>query len=258
MKIGLLGYGKMGKEIEAVAAQRSHSVNAIADPAYRKAGMDSNPEIMKERFKSCDVLIDFSTASAIVEHVKFASTIKRPIVIGTTGWQKDSDEVKRIVTDSGIVAVAGSNFSLGVNLFIQAVERAAKLFGQFDIFDCAVVESHHSQKADAPSGTALSIGNTILENFPAKKKIRKGLPDGRMAKDELQINSLRVGSDFGTHSVIFDSENDRVELTHTSRSRRGLALGAILAAEWVVVKAGAAGSGHPRGLYEFSKILSEL
>ncbi len=249
MNIGLLGYGKMGKEIEAVAKQRSHSIAAIAD-------IDSNLSDIKKQFEHCDVLIDFSVAPAIVEHVKFAAALKKPIVIGTTGWQKDSDEVKRIVDESGIASVVASNFSLGVNLFISTVEKAAKLFGQFEGFDCAVLELHHNQKADAPSGTAIAIGNSILENFPAKKKIIPGLPEGRIAKEELQVNSIRVGSEFGTHSVFFDSENDRIELTHTSRGRRGFALGAVIAAEWTIRKDP---SGNNRkGSYLFKDILNEL
>jgi 4-hydroxy-tetrahydrodipicolinate reductase len=242
MKIGLLGYGKMGKEIEAVAKERSHSVAAVAD-------VGSILSKMKKDFEQCDVIADFSVARAVVEHVKFAGEVNKPIVIGTTGWQKDLDEAKRIVNECGIAAVVGSNFSLGVNLFISTVEKAARLYGQFEGFDCAVLELHHNQKADAPSGTAIMIGNSILENFPAKKRIRLGLPDGRIAKEELQINSVRVGSEFGTHSVFFDSENDRIELTHVSRGRKGLAIGAVLAAEWAVGK---------KGFHQFREILSEL
>ncbi len=242
MNIGLLGYGKIGKEIEAVAKQRSHSITAIAD-------IDQRLSDMVDAFARCDVLVEFSVAAAVLEHVRFAATVKKPIIIGTTGWQKDTDDVKKIVNESGIASVVASNFSLGVNLFISTVEEAAKLFGQFDGFDCAVFESHHNQKADAPSGTAITIGNSILENFPSKKRLRKGLPEGKIEKDELQINSLRVGSEFGTHSVIFDSDNDRIELTHTSRGRRGFALGAVIAAEWSIGK---------RGFYTFRDILSQL
>jgi len=242
MNIGLLGYGKMGKEIETVAKQRSHSITAVAD-------IDSNLSALKKDFERSDILIDFSIASAVLEHAKFGVTVNKPIVIGTTGWQKDLDEVKKIVIDGGIAAVVGANFSLGVNLFISTVERAAKLFGQFEDFDCAVFESHHNQKADAPSGTALTIGNAILENFPAKKRIRTGLPEGRIAREELQVNSIRIGNDFGTHSVFFDSETDRIEITHISRGRRGLAVGAVLAAEWVRGK---------KGFYQFREILNNL
>ncbi len=177
MNIGLLGYGKMGKEIESVAKQRSHSVAAIAD-------IDSNLSDVRKQFENCDVLIDFSVASAIVEHVKFAAALKKPIVIGTTGWQKNQDEVKKIVSEGGISSVVASNFSLGVNLFISTVEKAAKLFGQFEGFDCAVLESHHNQKADAPSGTAITIGNAILKNVPAKKRIVTGIPEERITKED--------------------------------------------------------------------------
>jgi len=241
MNIGLLGYGKMGKEIEATAKQRSHSVVAIAD-------IDSKLEKHKEEFAKCDVLIDFSVATAVLEHVDFAVSICKPIVIGTTGWQKETEKVRETIEVSGIAAVVASNFSLGMNLFLFTVEKAAKLFGQYD-FDCAVLEAHHNQKADAPSGTAITIGNAILQNFPSKKKILTGIPDGRIAKEDLQINSIRIGSEFGTHTVLLDSENDHIELTHTSKGRRGLALGAVIAAEWVAGK---------KGFYQFRDILLEL
>ncbi len=242
MNIGLFGYGKMGKEIEAVARQRSHNVAAIADVGTKMEDVGSS-------FEKCDAIIDFSIASAVQEHTRFAASIGRPIVVGTTGWQKELDSVKKIVNDSGIAAVVASNFSLGVNLFISTVERAAKLFGQFDAFDCAVLEQHHNQKADAPSGTALTIGDAILRNFPRKTELKTGMPDGRIGGEQLQVNSIRVGSEFGTHSVYFDSENDRVELTHVSRGRRGFALGAVMAAEWAVGK---------KGFYLFKDILSQL
>lgn len=242
MNFGLLGYGKMGKEIEVVAKQRSHIVSATAD-------IDTNLSDVRPLFEQCDALIDFSVAAAVPDHVKFAAEMQKPIVIGTTGWQDHLDKVRRTVDEAGVTAVVAANFSLGVNLFISVVERAARLFGQFDGFDCAVLEQHHNQKADAPSGTAIAIGNAILENFPGKKRHRVGLPDGRIPKDELQINSIRVGSEFGTHTVLFDSDNDRIELTHVSRGRRGFALGAVLAAEWAVGK---------KGFFLFKDILSEL
>lgn len=242
MNIGLFGYGKMGREIEAVAKQRSHIVSAVAD-------IDTNVDDVKDLFEQCDAVIDFSVAAAVPDHVRFAGGLHKPIIIGTTGWQNKSDEVKKIVDGAGIAAVAASNFSLGVNLFISTVEAAAKLFGQFDSFDCAVLEQHHNQKTDAPSGTALTIANAILANFPGKSLLRIGLPAGKITKEELQVNSVRIGSEFGTHCVFFDSENDRVELTHISRGRRGFALGAVFAAEWAVGK---------KGFYQFRDILSEL
>ena len=112
-----------------------------------------------------------------------------------------------------------------------------------------MLEQHHNQKADAPSGTAITIGNAILDNFPTKTRLRTGLPEGKINKEELQVNSIRVGSEFGTHTVFFDSENDRVELTHVSRGRRGFALGAVVAAEWAVGR---------KGFFPFKDVLSGL
>ncbi len=242
MNIGLLGYGKMGKEIESVAKQRGHSVQAVAE-------VESSLDKMRDQFGRCDVLIDFSVPAAVVEHTEFAVSLGKPIVIGTTGWQKDAENVRKAVEKSGIAAVTASNFSLGVNLFISSVELAAKQFGQFEGFDCAVMEVHHNQKSDAPSGTAITLGNAILANFPSKKRLRAGVPDGRIHSEELQVNSLRVGSEFGTHRVYFDSPNDHIELTHVSRGRQGFATGAVMAAEWAVGK---------KGFYYFKDIISQL
>ena len=242
MNVGLLGYGKMGKEVESVARQRGHLIPAVAD-------VDFSRDRIRAEFDKCDVLIDFSVPAAVIEHTEFAAALGKPIIIGTTGWQKDAGSVRKIIDGSKTAAVTASNFSLGVNLFISAVENAARQFGRFQGFDCAVVELHHNQKSDAPSGTALTIGNTIMENFPSKKRLLTGLPDGRIQSDELHINSIRVGSEFGTHTVFFDSENDHIELTHVSRGRRGFALGAVMAAEWSVGK---------KGFYSFKDIISQL
>lgn len=242
MNIGLLGYGKMGKEVEHVAKRRGHSVPATAD-------IESSLDEVRRQFDGCDVLIDFSVPTAVVEHAKFAGSLGKPIVIGTTGWQKDAGIVESTVRNAGIAAVTASNFSLGVNLFISSVENAARQFGQFEGFDCAVIEVHHNQKADAPSGTAISLGNAVLANFPSKRRIRVGLPEGRIQNEELQINSVRLGSEFGTHTVYFDSPNDHIELTHVSRGRKSFATGAVMAAEWVVGK---------KGFYSFKDIIPQL
>ncbi len=242
MNIGLFGYGKMGREIESVAKSRSHSVVAIAD-------IDSELDSKRAEFSEADVVIDFSVPAAVIEHINFSAGLKRPIVIGTTGWQNEVEKAKLIVAESGIAAVVASNFSLGVNLFISTVEKASGLFGRHEGFDCAVLESHHNQKVDAPSGTAMTIGRTILENFPSKKRIYTGIPIGKIPPEDLQIDSVRVGKEVGTHSVIFDSEFDHVELTHTSRGRRGFAFGAVMTAEWVIGK---------KGFYEFRDILDDL
>ncbi len=242
MKFGLLGYGKMGKEVETAAELRGHSIHAVAD-------IDSSLDRLMPQFKECDVLIDFSVPAAVLEHVRFATSLGKSIVIGATGWQKEADSVRNVINNSDIAAVTASNFSLGVNLFISVVENAARQFGQFRNFDCAVMEMHHNQKSDAPSGTALTIGSAILENFPSKKTLRLGLPEGRINNEELHVNSVRVGSEFGTHTVFFDSENDHIELKHVSKGRKGFAVGAVLAAEWCAGK---------KGFYFFKDIISQL
>ena len=196
MNIGLLGYGKMGKEIEAVAKQRSHAVAAVAD-------IDSDISGMRKQFEICDVLIDFSAASAVVDHVKYAGTLNKPIVIGTTGWQKDLDEVRKIVNDCGIAAVVASNFSLGVNLFISTVEKAAKLFGQFEAFDCAVLDCTITKKSTRRAAQQSRSATLSSKISLRRKNFDRVFRIAAIAKDELQINSIRVGSEYVTHSVFF-------------------------------------------------------
>jgi 4-hydroxy-tetrahydrodipicolinate reductase len=242
LTLGILGYGKMGHEVEQAAHRLGHRVVCT---------VDSNSELpaRKDILGQSDVLIDFSISSAVISHIELACELEKPIVIGTTGWYSEIERAKDLVEGSGIAAVYGSNFSIGMNLFIKSLEDASAYFGHFPEYDCAVIEIHHNQKADAPSGTAMAIGESIIKNFPIKKRILNGIPKEKILPEELQINSIRVGSEFGTHTVIFDSENEKIEFTHTSRGRKAFASGAILAAEWAVGK---------MGFYQFKDVLQQI
>ncbi|MBN2454264.1 4-hydroxy-tetrahydrodipicolinate reductase [Candidatus Woesearchaeota archaeon] len=235
MKIAIIGYGRMGKEIEQAAKSMGIEVASIIDP---KAAGAACKEITADCLKDVDVAIDFTTPSAVVGNIKKVAAAKKNMVIATTGWHDKVDEVEKIVLDSGIGLIYSSNFSLGVNLFLQVVEEAAKKFGKFDIYDAFGYELHHNQKLDSPSGTAKSISKIMVEHIPHKKKVVEEKLDRKIEPEELHFASVRVGWIPGTHVVGFDSEADTIELKHTARGRKGFAQGALLAAQWIRGKKG--------------------
>jgi 4-hydroxy-tetrahydrodipicolinate reductase len=196
VKIALHGYGKMGKTVERVAREAGH---AIVDPA------------------NADVLIDFSHANALDHALMIASEHKLDLVIGTTGWNDRVDEVRTRVEAAGIGCVYASNFSPGANVTFALARRAGELFARFPQYAAGMEERHHSQKKDAPSGTALRIASEVKT--------------GSDGKFEPSIVSSRVGAEFGLHTLFFDSSDDLVEISHRARGRDGFAHGAVLAAE---------------------------
>lgn len=235
MNIAILGYGKMGHEIEKAAKSRGISVTATIDPNNSEA---SCQEISAESLKGADVVIDFTHPGALVENVKKVAVLKKNMLVGTTGWYDQLDEVREIVKDSGIGFIYSSNFSVGVSMFFRMVEEAAKLVDKVPAYDAFGYELHHSQKADSPSGTAKTLAETLAANIKRKSKINYDRVNRKISPDELHFASIRAGSIPGTHVVGFDSEADTIELKHTARSRAGFALGAVLAAEWLHGKKG--------------------
>jgi 4-hydroxy-tetrahydrodipicolinate reductase len=229
MKIALLGYGKMGRLVEDVA--RHHNIETIAH--YTRAHPLRADEETRRALTEVTALIDFSVPEAVLKNIRAAAELPVNLVIGTTGWHHQLDEARQIVEKSGIGLVYGSNFSLGVNLFYQIVERAAQLLSAFDSYDPFIEESHHKFKKDAPSGTALT-----LQKLLAKEYDERPVP----------VTSVRAGYIPGTHEVSFDSAVDTIRLEHTARSREGFAEGALLAAKWIAGR---------KGFYEFREVLEE-
>jgi len=207
MKIALHGYGKMGQTIERVAREGGHEVVAIFD-------LDRD-----EPLRGAEVLIDFSHATALEHALDIACTNRIDMVIGTTGWNEHLDDVRRRVDGSGIGVVYASNFSPGANVTFALARRAGELFARFPQYAAGMEERHHAQKKDAPSGTALKIAKEV-----------KGGSGGQL---EPPIVASRVGSEFGVHTLFFDSPDDIVEITHRARGRDGFARGAVLAAELI-------------------------
>ncbi len=237
MKIALIGYGKMGRLIERLAAERGHEKVVVVNESH--AGLDE--EALAETLKIADVAIDFSAAEAVRRNVKACILAGIPIVEGTTGWNDQREEIEKLVADGGGAMVFGANFSIGVNLFYKIAEFAAELFAKFPEYEVFIEEQHHSQKKDSPSGTALKI-EEVLSAAISKM-------DERNTKARIPIAATRAGHIPGTHRVGFDGVGDQIMLEHTARSRECFAIGAIMAAEWIIAK---------KGFYEFTEALDNI
>ena len=222
MKIALVGYGKMGKIIDEISLSRGHEV---------VARLKETPN--RESLKDADVVIEFSNPEAAFENIKVCLENKIPVICGTTGWLDKKTEIERIAVEQNSAFLYGSNFSLGVNLFFAINEKLAKLMNNVDEYQCQLEEIHHIHKKDAPSGTAISIAEGIIEN----SKYEAWKLDETKDK-ELGIFAIREDEVPGTHSVFYRSEVDEIEIKHTAFNRNGFALGAVIAAEWIVGKQG--------------------
>ncbi len=222
MKIALVGYGKMGKIIDEISQSRGHEV---------VARLKETPT--KESLNDADVVIEFSNPEAAFENIKVCLENKIPVICGTTGWLDKKPEIERIAVEQNSAFLYGSNFSLGVNLFFAINEKLAKLMNNVDEYQCQLEEIHHIHKKDAPSGTAISIAEGIIEN----SKYEAWKLDETKDK-ELGIFAIREDEVPGTHSVFYRSEVDEIEIKHTAFNRNGFALGAVIAAEWIVGKQG--------------------
>ncbi len=235
MKIALIGYGKMGKLLERFAQERGHEICIIIDA-------DNASDIRSERFKEADVAIEFSVPHAALEHIYDAFEADVPIVVGTTGWYDELAAVEQKCRVGNNTLLYASNFSVGVNVFFYVNKVLARLMNSYPQYDVQVEEIHHTQKLDAPSGTAITIAEGILDGLERKNTWVNeviGQQDDVITKpNELLIESHRIEEVPGTHTVIYSSEVDELELKHTAHSRAGFALGAILAAEWLHGKKG--------------------
>ncbi len=234
MNIALIGYGRMGKEVELVAKEKGLKVVGIFTEENNTGGLG----IADDLLKNVDVCIDFSTPKAVIDNIEAVAECGKSIVVGTTGWYDKLDHVKKLVKERKIGFLYASNFSLGVNIFSQIVMDAGRLFEKHSEYDVAISEMHHRGKADSPSGTALSLGSIVLQSLKRKTAILHEAPHGQIKTEQLHVTSTRVGSVTGTHAVVFDSECDSIELVHRAKNRRGFALGAVVAAEWLKGKKG--------------------
>ena len=246
MKISLIGYGKMGKEIERIAKLRGIQVVSIIDSSDVSA---KSKKITKASLNNADVAIDFTTPDVAIDNLKLVSALGKNMVMGTSSWYDRVEEAKAIVKKNNTGFIYGPNFSIGVNLFMKIAEESTKLFEKAKDYDVFVYEAHHNQKVDAPSGTAKNISDIVLKNMKRKKKAVYDRVDRRILPSELHVASIRAGNIPGTHVLSFDSEADTIEIKHTARNRSGFAIGALQAAEWIRNK---------KGFYTFDDLMKDF
>jgi len=234
MNLALIGHGKMGKEVERVAHERGFKIVKIFE-------VDENADggaLTKDALKSVDVCIDFSSPETVLSNIEAVADCGKNIVVGTTGWYDRLDYVRKLVREKKIGFLYASNFSLGVNIFNQIVMDAAHLLEKYPQYDVAISEMHHKGKVDSPSGTALTLGSTVLQAIKRKSELATETQHGPIKPNQVHVTSTRMGTITGKHTVLFDSEADTIELVHTAKNRSGMAVGAIVAAEWLKGKKG--------------------
>lgn len=235
MKIVLFGYGKMGKIIEEIALKRGHSIHLIVDE-------NNQSRINNADLEQADVAIDFSTPEAVLTNINMCFEADLPLVIGTTGWYDHLSDVRTTCTSRNKTLLYGSNFSIGVNIMFHVNKMLAKAMANYSQYDVQIEEIHHTQKLDSPSGTAISLANGILDQVSDKNSwVNYTVGYGQdivPKKDELLIESLRIEDVPGTHTVLYSSDIDQIELKHVAHNRSGFAFGAVIAAEWLHRKHG--------------------
>ncbi|MGA2667288.1 MAG: 4-hydroxy-tetrahydrodipicolinate reductase [Ignavibacteria bacterium] len=243
IKTAIVGYGKMGKEIESILDRNVFTLTGTYDIDNKiRDNMKEKPE----------VAIEFSTPSSMFENIEFLASKNINIVCGTTGWYDKIESVKKLVEKNNIGFIYASNFSLGVNIFYSIVKYAAGIFNKFEGYDLAVEDIHHRQKLDRPSGTALKLAEILMQMIKRKEKIGRGSQTDTGLQREgklLDVTSTRVGGVVGIHKVMFDSPSDSILLEHSAKSRRGFAEGALLAAKFIYNK---------KGFYKFEEIFNNL
>ena len=228
MKIALIGYGKMGKAIEAIAVEKGHEI------VLKIASQNTN-ELNTPNLQRADVAIEFTNPHSAVNNIKQCLDAGVPVVSGSTGWLQHWEEVKQYCDEKRGALLYASNFSIGVNLFFELNTYLAKLMAAYPEYDIMLQEIHHTQKKDAPSGTAITLAEQILQQISSKKRWVNEDSDN---KEDLSIISKRIDPAPGTHTIKYTSAIDDIEITHTAHNRQGFASGAVLAAEFLQGKKG--------------------
>jgi len=244
MRALLVGYGKMGRLIAHLAPHYNIAISGVVSPRMsletailpeRCAGYTS---LTQEAIDGCDVAIDFATPRDICERIRLLAAQQKPIVVGTTGWDRDFAAAEKIVHEHKSALLYSPNFSLGVALFSRLVDYAATLFSPFEEYDVGMMETHHRLKQDAPSGTALLLAEKVMQHYP-KHALADELQKAKaLSTSTFHLSSHRSGYHPGTHELLFDSPEDTITLTHRARNREGFARGALTASYWLIEKKG--------------------
>lgn len=233
MKLAFFGAGRMGSAAVAQAQAGGHDIGLVVNTG--DAGQDA--DALAQRLRGHDAAIDFSVPHAVLKHVTACATARVPLVEGTTGWQDEEADARRIMDAAGGTMVIGANFSIGVQVFYRLVDRAGELFARLAAYDAFIEEAHHAKKVDAPSGTARELGRLLA----------------RRLGHDIPVASTRAGHIPGVHRVGFDSAADQVLLIHTARSREGFAVGALAAASWIAARPKGEG-----GVFTFADVLDQI
>lgn len=218
----------MGKAIETIALQKSHHI-------ILKIDVDNYNEFTTSNLNKADVAIEFTTPDTAVANIRKCFEAGTPVVVGTTGWLKELETIKKECEEKQGTLITATNFSIGVNLFFAVNDYVSKLMASYNTYNVSLEETHHTQKKDAPSGTAITLAERVLTNIPSKNKWVNKVSDN---DSELEIISKRIDPAAGTHSVKYSSSVDDIEIIHTAHNREGFALGAVLAAEFIAGKKG--------------------
>ncbi len=228
MKIALIGYGKMGHEIEKIALERGHEIGLIID-------LNNQADLTAEKLEGHDVAIEFTSPVSAINNYTQCIEAHIPVVSGTTGWSKQKEKIMVLLQQYDGTFFYASNFSLGVNLFFELNKQLARLMDPFEDYEISIEETHHIQKLDAPSGTAITLAEGIIDNLNRKKKWTLS---NQRTSDALVINPIRRGSVPGIHTIRYESSADLITIQHEAKSRRGFAMGAVIAAEFTYGKKG--------------------
>ena len=231
MKIALIGYGKMGKTIERIAIERGHEIVSIID-------VNNLDDFDSPAFKSADVAIEFTVPQVALSNYRRAFASGVAVVSGTTGWTEELPTFRKEIEDGGHTLFWSSNFSIGVNIFMAVNKHLAKIMNQFPVYNVEMTEVHHTQKLDAPSGTAITLAEGLLDNLHRKSAWVK---ETETNPNELAIKSIREGQVPGIHTITYESDVDTITITHDAKSREGFALGSVVAAEFTAGKKGLLG-----------------
>ena len=237
MNIALIGYGKMGKAIEEIAISRGHSV---------VVKFNSQNPLESSQLRTTDVAIEFSQPDLALKHIKLCADGQIPIVVGTTAWEEHLPEIINHIDKREASLIYSSNFSIGVNLFFEMNKHLARLMNDQTEYEASITEIHHTQKIDAPSGTAVTLAKDLISNHPTYSSWKLTGQSENMEKSDLPISAIREENVPGTHLISYTSEIDTLTIEHQAHNRKGFALGAVIAAEFIHKK---------QGVYTMSDIL---